>query len=410
MNVAVAERNVRTQYYLFGVFALLVLLGIACVASASYYHAGHHEDSDFKQSYYIVRQAQWALAALAVYGICSAISSRRWKFLAPAVFGLTFGLSLLVFTPLGVEHRWIRIGPILFQPSEFLKCGLIVALAWYLPRMSPSPRSILGFLKALAWVGACALLVMAQGDLGTTLIVLLIGVGMLAVANVRVSHLLVLGCVLVALVALAVKVEPYRLNRIPAMTHPWDNAQGVARQTVHALHALGAGGLKGVGIGQGLEKYHLPEAPHTDFIFATIAEETGIVGPALILALFVALATLGVQIALLSRDSFVRLAAMGGVIFLCGQAALNIAVATNTVPCTGIPLPFISYGGSSLVAGAVVFGLLSSLSRGTVRRTKGVADESHGNGGGDGWSHFSGPGGDFGASSPGVRGRDLVRR
>ncbi len=410
MNVSAAERNARTQYFLFGVFFLLVVLGILCVASASYYHAGHHEDSDFNQGYYIVRQAQWALAALAVYAICSSISSRRWKFLAPAVFVLTFGLSLLVFTPLGVEDRWVRVGPILFQPSEFLKCGLIVALAWYLPRTKSSTQSIAGFLKGLAWVGACALLVMAQGDLGTTLIVLLIGVGMLAVANVRVTHLLALGCLLVLLLGLAVKLEPYRLNRIPAWTHPWANAKGVAKQTVHALHAIGAGGLKGVGIGQGLEKYHLPEAPHTDFVFATVAEETGIVGPALIMALYIALATLGVQIALLSRDPFGRLAAMGGVIFLCGQAALNIAVATNTVPCTGIPLPFISYGGSSMVAGAVVFGLLSSLSKGTVRRVKEAADESYGDGGGDGWSHFSGPGGDFGASSPGVRGRDLVRR
>ncbi len=406
MNVSAAERSVRTQYYLFGVFVLLVVLGVLCVASASYYHAGRHEDSDFKQGYYIVRQAQWALAAFVVYGICALISSRLWKFLAPAVFILTFGLSLLVFTSLGVEDRWVRFGPILFQPSEFLKCGLIVALAWYLPRTKPSAWSF----KGLVLVGACALLVMAQGDLGTTLIVLLIGVGMLAVANVKVTHLLALGCLLVLLLGLAVKLEPYRLNRIPAWTHPWANAKGVAKQTVHALHALGAGGLKGVGIGQGLEKYHLPEAPHTDFIFATVAEETGIVGPALIMALYIAFATLGMQIALLSRDAFGRLAAMGGVIFLCGQAALNIAVATNTVPCTGIPLPFISYGGSSMVAGAVVFGLLTSLSRGSVRRVKEAANESYGNWGGDGRSRFSGPGGDFGASSPGVRGRDLVRR
>lgn len=409
MNVRNAERNARTQYRLVAVFALVTVLGIACIASASYYHAGQSQDSDFNSFYYIQRQAIWALAAVAAFALVSMVRAERWQQLAPYVFAVAFGLTMLVFTPLGVGQRWLVVGPIQIQPSEFLKCALIVLLACYLPSSTLNPRRPDGFIKALGLIGVSALVVFKQDDLGTALVLLMIGFGMLVAANAHKRHLAALTGVLAALVWLGVRLEPYRWQRVPAWREPWEHARDVALQTCHSLHAFGAGALKGVGIGQGLEKYWLP-APHTDFVFSTVAEETGIIGPAAILALFVALGVLGYQIAFRSKDMFARLGALGVVIYLCGQAALNIAVATNTVPCTGVPLPFISYGGSSLVAGAIAFGLLSSFSRASVRRKRENADEGYGDGWGYRRARVSGPGGDYGAASPKSRRPDPVLR
>lgn len=379
---APARREGPPDIGVLGAFLGLAILGVFFVASASYAVAGRNLGSPY---YYIVRHMVYVVAAVCVFVFALRARPDRWEALAVPAFAVSIVLALLVFVPgLGVTAngatRWIRLGPITIQPSEFLKIGLILAMSWWLSTGRGDPRKLWpGYTVALGMLGVSALVVELQHDLGTGLVLVLVGIGLMFAAGAHLRHIgATIALMLCAVVALVIR-QPYRMERVWAWLDPWAHKNDEAYQVVQSFYAFGEGAWHGTGLGQGQAKYFIP-APHTDFVFATVAEETGIIGSLAIAGLFFLLGYCGARISRRSRTVFGRLVALGVVLYLCGQAALNIAVVTGLVPCTGVPLPLISYGGSSLIAAAIGSAILFSLSRSAVRASQEYHDEDHGNG------------------------------
>lgn len=271
---------------------------------------------------------------------------------------LSIILLLLVFTPLGVEmggaRRWIKIGPYTFQPAEFAKTAFIIYLSEHLCKRRKN------FLYPFLFTFSLFFLLMMQPNMGTALIFLAIAISMFFIAGIRGRHILL--CFLIfAPVLLSLMKEPYRMRRIEAHFNPWEDPKGKGYHIIQSLVAIGSGGLKGVGLGESTQKLFFLPAAHTDFIFSILAEETGFVGASLTIFLFLLFLYLGIKICLRAKDSFGRFLVYGFVMQFGIQAFLNMAVVTGLVPTCGIPLPFISFGGSSLVFNMIGVGLICSV-------------------------------------------------
>jgi cell division protein FtsW len=301
-----------------------------------------------------------------------------------ALTGAAVLITILAITPfVGVEvngaRRWIAFGPAVFQPSELAKLALAVWAASYLARKRP-PRTLPELWRPFGLLAAifCVLL-LAEPDLGTAITILLMLAGMLLVAGTP-GRTLGAGLSIAGAVSLvAVWFEPYRRARLFSFIDPWHDAQGAGYQTVQAIIGLGSGGVFGRGLGQSIEKANfLPEA-HTDMIFAIIGEELGLVGAAAVIAAYGAFAYFGLRIALGCKDPFGKRLAAGLTVLVCGQAAINLAAVMGLAPLTGIPLPFVSYGGSSLVIALVSVGILLNIAGDAGARRASLPDSGRGN-------------------------------
>jgi cell division protein FtsW len=258
-------------------------------------------------------------------------------------------------------RRWLGVGSLSFQPSELAKLSLAIWAAAYLAR-HPAPKTLKELARPIGLTtGLFAVLILLEPDLGT---VIAIGVMMGAILVVSGTPLRVLaagGGIACTLAMAAIWVEPYRRARLFSFLDPWHDAQGAGYQTVQAIIGLGSGGPLGVGLGHGSSKVnYLPEA-HTDMIFAVIGEELGLIGTTLVMAAFVVFAYAGLRIALRCRDPFGKRLAAGLTALVCGQATINIAAVLGLAPLTGITLPFVSYGGSSLVVSLASVGVLLNI-------------------------------------------------
>jgi cell division protein FtsW len=278
-------------------------------------------------------------------------------------------------------RRWITVGPLVFQPSELAKLAVVVWTASYLSRR-PAPRTLkelarpLGFL-VLGFAG----LVLVEPDLGTALTLLMVVGAILLVSGTRMRLLASAYGIVFALAAIAAWSSPYRRDRLLTFLDPWKDPTGAGLQNVQALISFGSGGIFGRGLGQGIEPLHyLPEA-HTDMMFAVVGEELGLVGVALMLMAFCAFGYAGIRLAIACRDPFAKRLAAGITALVCGQAAINMAAVIGVAPLTGIPLPFVSYGGSSLVVMLVGVGVLLNIARDGGRATTAVPDRGRGDGG-----------------------------
>ena len=252
-------------------------------------------------------------------------------------------------------------GPVGFQPSEVAKLALLLFAAAYLARKG-APRSLGELWKPLGFV-TCAFcgLFMLQPDLGTTITTLIMLAGMLAVAGVPTATLTAATGLAVVLGTAAIWIEPYRRARILSFLNPWADAQGDGFQSVQAIIGIGSGGLTGQGLGESVQKVnYLPEA-HTDMILAIIGEELGLIGTLFVVGAFAAFAFAGFTVALRCRDPFGKLVAAGISALVSGQAAVNLAAVLGLAPLTGIPLPFVSYGGTSLVVLLAAVGILLNI-------------------------------------------------
>ncbi|MCS7006572.1 MAG: putative lipid II flippase FtsW [Gaiellaceae bacterium] len=356
---------------------------------------------------YLERQSVYALLGLALMATASWLDYRRLRVLAlPFVLvALALCAAVLVVGPeINGARRWFLLGPASFQPSELAKLALIVFVAASLARRRP-PQTLGELMRPIgALTAAFAALVLLEPDLGTT--VALCG-AVLAVLLVAGTPFRVLGLAsLLAGVAgaAAIWAEPYRRARFLAFLDPWQDAQGAGFQIVQATIGIGSGGITGTGLGEGVQKVlYLPEA-HTDMIFAVVGEELGLVGSTLVVGAFVAFGLAGFRIALRCRDPFGKLLAAGITALVCGQAALNLAAVLGLAPLTGIPLPFVSYGGSSLVVFLAAVGILLNIaSNGTVAQAR----VRH-RGGGDGRARAARARGRGGA--PRARGDGELRR
>jgi cell division protein FtsW len=334
-------------------------------------------------AYYLKRQAVYALLGIVLMVAVSRIDFRIWRRLAPVLVVTSLALLLGVLAlgqAVNGARRWLTFGPAVFQPSELAKLALAVWAASYLTRRRP-PTSLAELWRPIGLLtGVFCVLVLAEPDLGTAIVILLMLAAMLLVAGTPVRTLGAGLSIAGVLSLLAVWFEPYRRARLFSFVDPWHDAQGAGYQTVQAIIGLGSGGIFGRGLGQSIEKANfLPEA-HTDMIFAIIGEELGLVGAAAVIAAYAAFAYFGLRIALGCRDPFGKRLAAGLTVLVCGQAAINLAAVMGLAPLTGIPLPFVSYGGSSLVVALASVGILLNIAGDAGARSASVPDRSRGDG------------------------------
>jgi cell division protein FtsW len=316
---------------------------------------------------YLKKQGVYALIGVALMMAAARFDYRRLRLLAPGLVLTSLFLCLAVLaigTRVNGARRWIALGPATFQPSELAKLALAVWGAAYLCRR-PAPQTLkqlwrpIGMLLALF----CAL-VLLEPDLGTAIAIVVVLAGILLISGTPLPTLGAGASIAVALGLIAIWFEPYRRARIFSFLDPWKDPQGAGFQTVQALIGLGSGGLVGTGLGQGVTKInYLPEA-HTDMIMAVIGEELGLLGVTAVIAAYAAFAYAGLRVALACKDPFGKRLAAGLVALVCGQAVINLAAVLGLAPLTGIPLPFISYGGSSLVVALLSVGILLNIASG----------------------------------------------
>ncbi len=365
-------RRSENDRWLFGVTLALCLFGAVMVLSASAMTA----EQQFGHGYYfLVRQAAWLLFGL--LGMFLLMRTDYHKLREPAVVCPILCVVLLLL--LGAffmgkshaTHRWIRFGPLGIQPSELAKLAVILYLAWFLDHRRRSHAGmefckedfLQNLLPAIAPVLVCLALVLAQPDLGTSVDIALIATAVLFVAGLSWKWMATGAAAAIPALGLLILLAPYRWARLLAFINPSSDPQGAGFQLRQSLIAVGSGGLTGVGLMESKQKlFYLPEA-HTDFIYAVICEELGFIGALVVIALFVVYGRRGIRAAFAAPDTFGRLLALGITTMVLCQALINFAVVLGMLPTKGIPLPFISYGGSNLLVMLLGTGVLLNISQ-----------------------------------------------
>lgn len=351
---------------LIGSVLTLVTLGIVMLTSTSQL-LGQARHGD--PSYFLKRQVIWlALAAIGAF-IASRINYHTWRKLAPWLGGLVVLLLALVLVPeIGHEikgsRRWLKFGPMTFQPSELGKIVLVFMIAWWTARIRDHIREFgKGLVAPLALIGIIAGLIFIEPDFSTAMLVGCIGMVMLFIAGTRLEYLTVTGALGLSGFSIAVMEDAERMRRIIAFIDPYRYADNEGFQLVNGLHAFFLGGGTGVGLGESMQKrYYLPEA-HTDFILPIIGEELGLIATLGVLILFALIFFSGLWIAFNAQDLFGRILGAGIATAMGLQAMMNIGVVTGALPTTGLALPFISSGGSNLVISGAMIGILINIAR-----------------------------------------------
>ncbi len=363
----------RTIIVLISAVLILVTVGMVMMFSASMVRGeSHYEQAE----HFLVRQLIWLLfISLPIAIVCARIDLAwvRKIALPAAAFCIVF-LVLVRIPGIGREingsWRWIRFGPFAIQPSEFAKLGVILSSAWWISRRRRYMHTFKrGFLVPVLGIGLFAVLLMAAPDFGTTMLVGAVVFILLYIGGARFFWLLGVIALGVGSLAFMLVLIPNRRERIMAFLDPEAHSQGAGWQLINAKCAFAAGGEWGVGLGSSIQKqFYLPEA-HTDFIFPIIGEELGLIATACVLLLFVVIFICGLRIAERANDDFGRFTALGITLMLTLQAMINLAVVTGSMPTKGIALPFISYGGSSLLVCFAMIGILVNVAH-TARTPK----------------------------------------
>jgi cell division protein FtsW len=358
-----------TDRWLFLSTIALCLVGAVMVFSASAVTAREQYHSAY---FFLIRQALWLAFGIAAMLILMNVDYRKMR--RPAVIFTSLAVVLLMLVAVffldksHATHRWIRIGALGFQPSEIAKLAVILYLGWFLSeRMSQGPEVMNDWRRtlvpALAPVVLIAGLVLVQPDLGTAVEIFLIALVMLFVSGISLKWVLVPAAAVLPVIICLVIFVPWRFHRLMSFRHPEADPRNAGFQLLQSLIAVGSGGLSGVGLMESRQKlFYLPEA-HTDFIFAVLCEELGFIGGLIVLGLFAVYAWRGFRAALSSIDPFSRLLALGITAMVTSQALINLGVVLGMMPTKGIPLPFISYGGSSLLVMLLATGVLLNISQ-----------------------------------------------
>jgi cell division protein FtsW len=374
----VKGRVVEAQILVLVTLAL-VAFGLVMVYSATSAAAAL---GNTDPSYYLKRQGIYAVLGIALMLVASRVEFRALRALAPVLLFGSFVLCTLVLlaAPVNGARRWITLGPATFQPSELAKLTLAIWAAAYLSRRKP-PQTLSELARPVGIVGGLlCLLILAGRDLGTTIALVIMLLGLLLVSGVPARTLALATGIVGSIGVLAVMYEPYRRERFFSFLDPWSDPQNSGFQIIQAMIGLGSGGVLGDGLGQGVQKiFYLPEA-HTDMIFAIVGEELGLVGTAAVILAYGAFAYAGLRIALSCKDAFGKRLAAALVVLVCGQAAINLAAVLALAPLTGIPLPFVSYGGSNLVVQLASVGILLNIAANGSRARASVSDRSRGDG------------------------------
>jgi cell division protein FtsW len=360
------ERPLAPYYLLLGATAMLLGIGMIMVLSASSVDAyKHHGGNSY---YWAIKQLQWVLVALPCAWIATRLPLRLLRFAAWPMMLLALGLLVLTQTSMGVEvngnKNWLALGPVQVQPSEVAKFAMVLWCADVYARkdsLLDTWRHL--FVPVLPVTALISGLVLLGGDLGTALVLFAIALGMLWVVGVPARAFVgAVSVVSVAALFLAAR-SPERLNRITSFVNPFQDFEGSGWQAGHGILGMASGGIFGKGIGASQQKWgNLPYA-HTDFIFAVLGEELGLVGTLLVLGLFLTVAYAGIRVAMQTRDLFVRYTTAGVLVWLMAHVINNVGMVLALLPVIGIPLPLVSYGGSSLVPTLVALGLVIGFAR-----------------------------------------------
>jgi cell division protein FtsW len=346
--------------------AILVGIGLVMIFSASsaLAFAVYHDPT-----YYLKRQVLWLAVALAVAYGAYRIDYHKLKAISPLLFVLSVASLIVVLIPhvgivVNTSRRWLGTGSLSIEPSEFAKLALVLFLAAKLSSRGDRITSLVrGLFPLCLAIGLVVMLVLREPDMGTASLLAMVAFAMLFAAGARIEHLGLIFLSTVPLVALAVLADPYKRARALAFLNPWKDPQNTGFHIVQSLLALGSGGIFGVGLGASRAKFfYLPEQ-YTDFIFAVLGEELGLIGAVGVILLFVIFAHRAVRIALSAPDRFGFFLTIGCTALIVLQAFLNIGVVTSSWPVTGVPLPFISFGGSSLVVCLAAVALIVNVGR-----------------------------------------------
>lgn len=359
-------RGREFDFWLLGAVLGLLGLGLVMVFDASYFIGAERFGSPYAL---VARQAVFmCMAAALAFGLSRIDPLLLRKLAYPALFATLVLLVLVLIPGVGVvrngAQRWISLGPFAFEPSELMKPVFVLYLAHSISRKQQKMQSFLdGVLPHLVMLLVPILLLLLQPDFGASAVLALVTAAMLFAGGARLVQLAGLGLLALPPVLALIWHAPYRWKRVTAFLDPWQDPLGDGFQLVQSFLAFGSGGVLGAGLGNGKQKlFYLPEG-HTDFIFSLIGEELGLAGAAVVLLCIGVLAIRGFRVATRSRDSFCRLLAFGLTFLIAGQAMLNIAVALGLLPTKGMPLPLVSYGGSSMMSAGLLVGVLLALSR-----------------------------------------------
>jgi cell division protein FtsW len=353
------------DFTLFLTVLILVVIGIIMVFSSSHYYALSKMNDSY---HFLKRELMWA--GLGMLGMFFTMNYDYWKYkkIAPYAYIFSLILLMLIFTPLGKElngaRRWLGAGPFTIMPGEVAKICAIIFMASILSRRPEKIKSFKnGVIPCGIIIGIYFGLIILQPNMSTAVTITMIIASMMFVAGMRWFHVMAMGISGFAFLTVMILIAPYRMKRLTSFLDPFADPQGSGYQVIQSLYALGSGGIFGVGLGKSIQKYlYIPE-PQNDFIFAIIGEELGFIGCVTVILLFLLLIWRGVRIAINAPDLFSCLLASGITAMVAVQVIINIAVATSSMPVTGIALPFISWGGNSLAIFMAAMGILLNISR-----------------------------------------------
>ncbi len=352
------------DYTVLIIVLILVMFGLVMVFSSSYYYAMTEPKFNDK-FYFFSRQLRWAIVGLVAMVMCMSINTEFFRRVSVLAYVAIIGILVAVLA-IGVatkgSQRWLEILGTSFQPSEFAKFIIIIFMSGFvIKHRNLLNGNFIMFIKcALPVIVAAGLI--AMENLSTGIVVMVVGLMIMFVSSKKVLNFVVFVVVGFIGFVIMVAIEPYRRARIMGWLDPWSDTIDNGYQIVQSLFAVASGGLFGLGIGQSRQKTFIPES-YNDIIFAIICEELGLVGAIVVILLFLILIWRGIKIAMNARDKYSSYAATGIITMIAVQVIINIAVVTNTMPNTGMPMPFISYGGTSLVVTMASMGLLLNISR-----------------------------------------------
>ncbi|MFC2048845.1 putative lipid II flippase FtsW [Elusimicrobiota bacterium] len=356
----------RPDTLLLVITLLLSLIGLVMVFSSSAIMAGERFNNMY---FFAVRQFMWMALGIIALVIGLYVDHRIWAKHSFFFIALTLFLLIIIYIPwigysVGGAKRWIRLGGISFQPAEFAKIAVVIYLSSVLDRKYSKLNSFYrNILPPLLLIIGMTLLIYKQPDFGTSVIILLIVVSVLFVGGINLKHLLIGGVIILPIMIMGLLSKAYRIKRLLSFLNPFENIHDSGFQLVHSIVALGDGGIFGVGLGAGSQKlFFIPEV-HTDFVFAIIGQELGFIGTISILVLFMLLTWRGIRIGLRHKEYLGKIMAAGLTFLISIQAMLNIGVVVGCLPTKGLALPFVGFGGSSLIFNMFAVGIILNISR-----------------------------------------------
>lgn len=364
-------REIRPDYLLLALTLGMSVFGVVMVYSASYYNGTVNYDDPF---FFAKKQIVGVVLGFAAMLVVSRVDYHKIAKQRIIIFIVSVLLLIAVFIPgIGVENwgakRWIQLPFFTVQSSEVAKFGFIIFAAYYMAKNHEKMTTFRGILPVLGAGALVALLVILEPNMSITMCVILLMLAMLFMGGARIKHFLILAIPIAALVPILIILEPYRLNRLLAFVNPWADPKGTGFQLIQSFYSLGSGGWFGLGLFNSRQKYLFLPFSESDFIFSIIGEELGLAGCILVIAVYIIIICRVAAVAIKSRDRLGAYLAGGVAAILAIQVAINLAVVTGSIPPTGLPLPLISSGSSSIIITMAAIGMVLNISRKTSFKT-----------------------------------------